>query len=223
MKLSAGEPLPRSRRRPDSHRTAGIVTVSCNRPTLTRRPTASRKPPFLGVLLLHKTPFASVTPSWLHTCYASLRSSQKVFYVNCRFNGRRDRGGGRRSVRPAAPPSSALLWPVLHATSNTGNPATASLHTDACRHRPAAIVSSSSLRRRRALPAVRRRGSSALMSAAVSARVRASLHGRGIQRISTPILQRVQTARVAPPAGTISVPRAVTPRAAVAPQRRSGW
>jgi len=80
----------------------------------------------------------------------------------------------------------------------------------------------SPLRRRRALPAVRRRGSSALMSAAVSARVRASLHGRGIQKISTPTLQRVQTARVAPPAGTMSVPRAVTPRAAVAPQRQSG-
>ena len=40
----------------------------------------------------------------------ALRMSQTVFYVNCRFNGRRVRVG-KRSVRPAAPPSSALLWP----------------------------------------------------------------------------------------------------------------
>ena len=51
-----------------------------------------------------------MAPHMLRFVVTALRMSQTVFYVNCRFNGRRVRVG-KRSVRPAAPPSSALLWP----------------------------------------------------------------------------------------------------------------
>ena len=162
-----------------------------------------------------------MAPHMLRFVVTALRMSQTVFYVNCRFNGRRDSGG--RAFRPSSR-ASFVSAPLagLHATSQ---------HRQSCNRfaTPRRLPAPSSRNRVLVITAqaarVASRPAQRLLGTHVGGGVRARPCFAPWSRYTEdiyPALQRVQTARVAPPAGTISVPRAVTPRAVVVPQRATG-